>query len=301
MKTVIASYSELDTLRQCLFKHELGYKERWSAPQTGPALSRGILWHQVMETHYRMLLLIQREQASGIETISDRAVAQRIFDAVKVFLHNPITGQQSEEQELIEWMYRGHVEYWGLDPQWEILAVEHAPEVWLVTANGTRSRFRLKMKIDLIVRERSTRNIWVVDHKSGKDLPKDKELDLDDQFGLYTWGLRQLGHTVHGSIHSAARTHRNKDQTKHPQPLHERFARKPMYRTDRELDVLALEAYRALRQAYAIPVGEAPRSTNPDTCRWRCNFTEACLYGRKGLDHRAFLRDTGFVQDFQRH
>src|SRR5690606_17496323 len=125
---------------------------------------------------------------------------------------------------------------------------------------------------DLIVRERSTGNIWILDHKSGRDLPKDKELDLDDQFGLYTWGLRQLGRRVHGSIHSAARTHRNKDQTRHPQPLHERFARKQIYRTDRELDMLALEAYRLLRLAYSIPIGEAPRSPNPDTCRWRCEI-----------------------------
>jgi hypothetical protein len=311
--TITASPSELDSLRQCLFKHEHGYKQRWQAPTIGPALSRGIAWHTVMETHYRTIKTLQEARAAARKEgkaalkrydleHNETVWAKTIFDAVKPLLWSPITAQQTEQQELIEWMYQGYVEQYGLDPDWEILAVEHAPEVWLVNERGNRSRFRLKMKIDLIIRERSSGNVYLVDHKSGKDLPSDKMLEINDQFGLYTWGMRQIGRTVFGSIHNACRTQRNKDQARHPQTLESRHARKRLYRTDVELDAIALDAYRALRHAYSIPVGEAPRSPNEDTCRWRCDYTEPCLMARKGIGTmQENLRQLGFVQDFTRH
>ncbi len=301
VEPIVVSFSEVDTIRQCLLKHEIAYKERWQAPTTGPALSRGIAWHQIMETHYRVLKQMQDEMKAGVPPISDKAMAARIWEAVHPHLYSQLSGTQSEEQEILEWMYRGHIEHWGLDPGWDILAIEHAPVMSLPDRAGRRSRFQIKMKIDLVVRERSTGNVYVVDHKSGKDLPKDKELDLDDQFGLYTWGLRQLGHPVFGAIHSAARTHRNKDQSRYPQPLDERFRRTRLVRTEIELETIARECYAAVRNAYSFEIGQAPRSPDPDRCRWRCDFSEACLLGRKGADHRAILADTGFVRNQERH
>ncbi len=296
-KTHIVSFSELDTFRQCPFKHELSYKERWREPTTSPALAKGTLWHAVMEHHYKATAYWQRANPGVAPTALDMADLFREIGEVYLGWD---TGSQSEFQELIEWMYIGYVEHYGTDPEWRILGVEHAPTLWLPTATGARSSFKLKLKIDLIVRD-PRGQIWVVDHKSGKDLPKDKELELDDQFGLYTWAMRRLGVDVFGSIHNAARTQKNKDQTKNFQPLPERFARKPMYRTDKELETLALEAYRAAKRAYAIPIGEADRATDSDRCRWRCGYTDACLFGRKGNDHREYLEAKGFVQDFTRH
>jgi hypothetical protein len=296
MKVQVVSFSEIDTLRQCPHKHELAYKERWVGPVTGPALSRGILWHQVLEAHYKVLM---RADSEGWTNAKALMMARREVNKLIVGTH----GYVSEDAELIGWMYDGHVEHYGADENWRILAVEHAPEVWLPTPRGTRSMFKLKLKIDLIVRERDTKLLWLVDHKSGKDLPNNKEHDIDDQFGLYAYAMRTLGHPVFGSIHSAARTQRNKDQAKHFQPLHERFRRHPMARTDQELDTIAIEAYRTIRAGYAVPIGEAPRSPNPDTCRWRCDYTEPCLMGRKtdARRERQLLRDMGYVQNFERH
>lgn len=296
-RTQIVSFSELDTLRQCPHKHALAYRERWVGPVTGPALRRGILWHSVMEAHYRFLMRLQQEQ--GGVTDPRRALLLARREVMKLLVDE--TGHQTEDQELILWMYDGYVEFYGDDPDWEILAVEHAPQVWLPTPTGGRSRFKLKLKIDLIARERGTRNIWVIDHKSGKDLPSKKELDIDDQFGLYTWALRSMGKNVFGSIHSAARTQRNKDQTKHFQPLDERFMRTRLYRTDQELDTLAIEAYRTFTAGYRMPTDLAPRSPNPDTCRWRCDYTDPCLASRKGADEVELLTSLGFVQDYTRH
>jgi len=133
-----------------------------------------------------------------------------------------------------------------------------------------------------------------VDHKSGADLPSERELDLDDQFGLYTWGLRKLGVAVFGSIYSAARTR----QTIEPKTLEERFSRTRLYRTDQELETLAREAWATARAFYRYRVGQEPRAPDSDRCRWRCPFTEPCLLGRKagpGAERR-FLESGGWEQ-----
>lgn len=301
MKPVIVSYSELDAFRQCNHKHLLGYKERWTAPSTSPALAKGTLWHLVLEDHYKLLMAWQRAgrpraiDIDGALMPVELALMQRmnfhVFDEGGNYAH-------PEYGPLIEWMYQGYIEKYGLDSKWQILAVEHGPVVPLPTERGTRSMFRLKLKIDLVVKDLSMTHpkIWIVDHKSGKDLPTEKMLDIDDQFGLYTWAMRQLGKPVFGSIHNAARTQRNKS----PMALEDRMMRTMLSRTDRELDRIAIEAYQTAREAYG-PLNKGQRAPDSDRCRWRCDFTEPCLHGRKGLDEKQFLIDLGFTQQFERH
>jgi len=209
---------------------------------------------------------------------------------------------------LVAWMYDGYEERWGTDPQWEVLGVEDQRLIRLPTRTGRASRFWLRMRIDLLVRERlsavggpsSKVKTWVVDHKSGRDLPQERELALDDQFGLYTWGARTLGTPVFGSIYSAARTQRNRVA---PQLLEERFERYRLYRTDPELETIAREAWATARTAYSYQPGQAPRAPDtapigPSRCRAKCPFTEPCLFGRKTgpMAEQRFLRDGGYVQ-----
>lgn len=293
-KTHIVSPSELSTFQQCPLKHELAYKQRWTKETTAPALVKGTRWHEVLELHYNVLR--DHQLQLRLHTHPEADVLEAAKAAVLALLD-----LDDEVDEIVWWMYQGHVETYGADTQWKILAVEHRAEAWLPTERGGRSNFKLKMKIDLIVRDLTTGGIWIVDHKSGRDLPKDRELDLDDQFGLYEWGIRQLGHKVIGTVYNAARTHRNKDQKRFPQPLDERFRRVRMSRSDKELDTIAVEAYRTFRTAYRYAEGEAPRATNTDTCRWKCDYTDACLLSRKGVDQRETLVDFGFRQDFTRH
>ena len=294
MKTATGSYSEIDCARQCLHKHELAYKERWREPSVGPALARGTLAHEVLAAHYTSL---KETQGSGMG--DPERLDLCVNAALAVLEEAKRDGADPETVELVGWIYAGYIEYYGTDPHWTILAVETNDLVWLPTATGGRSRFQLKLKADLVVRQDN--RIWIVDHKTGKDLPTGKQLDIDDQFGLYTWGYHQLGKDVFGSLHNAMRTQRNKDQTKNPQTLESRMTRTRLTRTPDELDTVAVEAYRTLRRAHSLKIGEAERSPNTDTCRWKCSFTEACLFGRKGLDERRMLADMGFVQDFTRH
>jgi hypothetical protein len=288
----IISYSEIDTAKQCGLKHQLGYVERWSKPQPpDSALSKGTAWHLVMETHYNVL-------KNGGD-----------LDACVLAVTRKIEGLDDSLQGLVWWMYQGYVAHYGADPEWQILAVEHNAVCRLPTPRGTPSSFYLKVKIDLVVRNRRTRNILVVDHKSGKDLPGQKMLELDDQFGLYTWAMRQIGKKVFGQVYNAARTYRLQADVTSPgaTPLDERFRRVPLYRTDKELEATVRDTYllasaRYRDQAAANRMGVmSARSTNPETCQWRCDYKDACLAGRKGISIQGFLHDTGFEQSFERH
>lgn len=282
---VVVSFSELDAFRQCPHKHDLSYKQRWSPATVSRALSIGKLWHLVMENHYRAV------QAGATDLARREAIALLLLEAAET---------NQEYADLVAWMYDGYEEMWGTDPDWEIVGVEEQHLVRLPALSGRPGRFGrywLRMRADLIVRVRSIRKdrLWLVDHKSGKNLPTDKELEIDDQFGLYTWALQKDGLPIFGSIHGASRTERLvREMT-----LEERFRRTPMYRTDQELRRVAQEAAVTARTAYVTySDGDAPRAPDSDRCRWRCPFTEACLLGRKTGDRneQEFLGSSGFLQ-----
>lgn len=284
-KTRTVSFSELDNYRQCRFKHQLGYVERWVDPSPGYALQLGSLWHSVLEMHYRRLKegmklagIVQEIQASDL--LSDEF------------------GNSTEVQDTVAWMYDGHVKHFGEDREWEIVDVEFPVGGWLYNAAGNRTSFWFKGRIDLLVRDFSMGGgLWVVDHKSSSRELKQKDLDFEDQMPLYIRSLRRQGLDVRGALYSAART----KKLVRPMTLEERFQRIPMARTDKELETIELEAYDTMREAYAPHDGDKPRSPDAERCGWRCSFTEACLAGRKGGDTRQHLQDTGFVQDFTRH
>lgn len=321
----VVSFSELQTARQCPLKHQLSYVERWVKEQELMSpLSKGTAWHMVLEEHYKELKHHQdAAQQLGRDWRDDIVKVRELCEQrVAALIEDQIVPRGGELADLIRWIYAGHLAMWGLDEEWRILAVEHQAVCRLPTPAGRPSQFKLKMKIDLVVglQVASAKRILVVDHKSCANLPKDKELDLDDQFGLYTWGMRQIGKKVFGQVHDAARTTRlvgeqkawdgDTDQAYAPgdvQALEDRFKRTRMYRTDDELNQIAIEAYLSAKARYdqqrAANRGgyDSPRHTDPQTCRYLCDFTDPCLAGRKGVDLREYLQARGFQQDHTRH
>lgn len=268
---IVISWSEIDTFRQCPFKHHLAYRERWQTEEAKEVLARGTAWHEILEAHY-----------SG----ADEEVLLRLLG------QDEYTLEQTDRQMLLEWMWNGYLDMWEKeDRTWQVKAVEWKGFAPLPNPWGGPSRFMLKVKIDLLAAQRG--RLWVWDHKSARNLPNDRELDLDDQFGLYIWCMRQLGYPVAGAVYNCARTQRNKDPES--QTLEERFSRTRLARTDVELDMIAREAYlsasRAWPEAHIGPKHKEAdylgvllpeRNTNTDTCKWKCDFTEACLSSRKG-------------------
>ena len=281
-KRITVTYSELDTFRQCALKHQLSYTEGWrKTPQPGSPLSRGSLFHNVMEVHYTWL---QRDPNADLQEI-------QAFIRKHLLMN---TQDPDVDQVLVDWIYEGYLECYGRDPNWEILEVEGAHRVPLGPPD---SQFMLAFKLDLLVRQRNTGQIWLVDHKTARDFTRQTEIDIDDQFGLYSWGLRQLGIDVMGTIRSDSRTQRNKTK---PMTMDQRFRRVPTFRTKIELAHLARDAYDCALSAYSADkvVYSSPA---PDRCTWRCDYLQPHLLMRKGIELETSLPDYGYSRSDVKH
>lgn len=301
------SSSEIETYRQCRLKHQLQYIERWRTDEEAEALSRGTLFHSVMESHYAEVMKVQKENARGWNTVVQ---SEDLFFAVRPHLYTQTDEgeQQTERQELVEWIYRGYVECYGIDGLWDIVGVEVPLNVPLAGSD----EFLLAGTADLLVRDNSMAGdgVWIVDHKTCKDLPK-KDFDLEDQTAIYAYLLGQQGYDVRGAIYNHCRTFKLKTR---PMEMNERFKRQITVRTPRELETCAKEALELMEEAYnnhdrrqiaafqhagdVDAVYDAPRTPDGERCGWKCNLTEACITGRKyGPERtRQYLLDVGFTQ-----
>jgi hypothetical protein len=296
---IIITHSELDVFCRCPLMWALAYRDRWTLQERPDesALSKGILYHEVMEQHY-LALQLHGQNETGLAYALARA-RDILFTGA----------EQTELQALVWWMYLGYVAKYGADPQWEILGVEVKFQARL------KGRYFLKGKLDLVIRDRKTLKIWIVDHKSGANLPTEMELDIADQFGLYSWLLRQAGIIVAGAIHSANRTTmnqgdrpENQDENGVPlkasmkaQTLDNRMRRTLLARGDRELDAIANDAWATAVNAYpaydgrgSLPIYSAPKPTMGG-CSW-CDFLEPHLMARKGRDLKTALTEFNFEQ-----
>lgn len=302
----VISYSEIASYRQCPLAHALGYKQRWKKPaEDGSPLRVGTLWHLILEAHYRAIIAYDATHKGGPWLAGPRRQAAAI--AVRATLQE--AEASDEDKGLIEWMYKGHLSKWDVDESWQVFAAEVPFEVPLPKPNGQRSTFRIKGKIDLIVKDRENGGIWIVDHKSGKNKPNDFELQLDDQFALYEWAIRQLGYKVDGSIQNYARTTRNTadfdgyEGKLKAQTLDQRFERYYYHRSERELKAIADDAYAVAANAYPPASRALPLYSSPDIrqCGWKCDFREVHMALRDGQNLEHVMKMEGFVQDFTRH
>jgi len=327
---ITVSWSEINMMRQCLLKWQLGYKERWTQDDVGGPRALGIAWHEVMAAHFRELFAIQRERLeadtgprAGGYWQYDTAETLRVAEAATAQLTNG--GYHDDVIDKLTWMYHNYCTVYDLTPNWTILAVEYNAVGWLPRTDGQKSNFDCKVFVDLVVLDQVVNQIWIVDHKSGSRDPGSKLNDLNDQFGLYTWILRQLGKNVFGSMMIWTSTYRHVDkETKKAAAERERllaagmpawkannghtprdYVKRHLFdKTDHELVMLAIDATKMLGLAYGWnpeESGDLPSSPDPEWCQRACDFSGAHIASRKGFaDLRGYLFDQGFRQNFER-
>ncbi len=321
---IIVSWSEIDAGRQCRLKHHLSYNERWTKPvEDNSPLGKGVLWHTVIETRYDVIR--QHQLPTGGWDVPADKLEELATNKVNALLDKfTRDGGDAGVAALMGWMYRGYVDVYGLDPEHVIMGVETthlAPlgdiEIWQGAVNGV-AQFAtvpvvLKFKIDRTVRDKYG-HVRVIDEKSHGQLPSDHDYDFLDQFGLYVWGVRKLGINVRGAIHSASKTKQNQGDifkegddgwksTMKSTPLDARYKRTPIHYTDAQLNGIASDALQDVQDLYSH-TNRHQRQPDSDRCRWRCSFTEACLFGRrtgKPGDTVKMLALQGFTQERERH
>jgi len=143
-------------------------------------LEFGTTIHEALEAHY----------AAGKPLLS--AYQDRSMELFAKLADNPFFGEVHEEftktfadgREILveyeEW-YREE------DAYWEVICPE---VVFSIPIPGTTHG--LRGKIDLLVRDRRSGRVWVVDHKTSKDPYDERVVAYDFQFRAYVWAARPL-------------------------------------------------------------------------------------------------------------
>lgn len=246
------SWSEIDTIRHCLRKHHYRYKDRWVSTRPAGPRDLGIRWHKLME-----LLYTTGEADAPVKQLREWTEEE----------------PGSDEIETLTWMLTGYYEAYGLgDPLWVAgtAFVEVKVEVELPDIGYGPLLFTgfVDLGVDL------WRKLWVVDHKSGVHAAAERDLEMADQWTLYTWALREMGYDIFGSIHNYART----DKLVREMTLQERFARTPIHRSEREVQQVVFEA---TVDAWRGKIDNgAPRAPG-EYCFRRCDFFDACVADRR--------------------
>jgi hypothetical protein len=279
---IIVRHSELADFRHCPLKHKLGWVEGWHDPEREArgARSLGTSWHAVLQARYEEL---QRCAATG-EQPDEEHINDMVFDV--------LTGVPEEEKETLWWMYDGYVETYGLDSEWEILAVEQTMRVPfhdeddqpLLIDDPRTDTVRpvlYEWTSDILVRWRAMRGVFVVDNKSTSQPLGQTDIDLSDQFGLYTVAWQRRGTKVRGQVVNQTKT----KQLKRPMALDERNVRGMSIRTPTELRNIELDAVATIRAMYSVANIDRPYSApDPRSCGWKCDFKEAHLQMRRMKD-----------------
>jgi hypothetical protein len=155
-----------------------------------PALALGSMWHEGLRAYYAGKC---KPEIAGLHPFTNWEEAiDHYFDTyveTLAQLPNPDMAQLAHDkaQERLHTamgMLRSYVDFWRGFDAWEILAIEQRVEMRLRTPKGNPSHWRYAGKLDLVVRDRHTARVLVVDHKStSKDNREGfaSELSLDPQ------------------------------------------------------------------------------------------------------------------------
>lgn len=271
------SHSQLGTYDRCAFKwflsYELGYKPK-SVPTN---VTLGSLIHSFLEEHYK---LVQEHGHGGFDY---QASMQEFLRSQPVEKQGDLEALDRASRLIERYLYLAEIE----DQSWEIIEVEVAREVEFKTPKGRL--YTLVFIPDLIVRERESGRLWLVDHKTAGNAAfwSDTEIMMDHQMPTYIAGLRQEGLDIYGIVYNFLNRYDYKDYN--GTPTEKLFKRVHSYRTPVEIDTMVRELG---FQVDDLIENEIPRRSLRKECS-RCWFQEPCLMSMKGMDIKRVL-EAGF-------
>jgi hypothetical protein len=180
--------SERGTFKRCRWKWWHEFEEQLKPKTAVPPLRFGSLIHMALADYYVKGVKRGPHPAKSFTKYYNAEIkAQGEFG----FRVHDLEEDEvwAEAGELGVAMLTSYVEHWGSDNQWEVLVTEQ-PFRQLVHHPATRKPLFWAVGVmDLIVLDRLTKRIHVVDHKSAKTISV-QYLSLDLQATSYwTWGL----------------------------------------------------------------------------------------------------------------
>lgn len=177
------SYTEITTYRRCPKKYYYSRVENIEPVQMGWRIDFGLWMDELLNTHYR-----------GEDWLTAHVELQEQWEAdVLPFTDDP---ELIELPELAVQVMGRYLKRYR-DEDWNVLHVQESFEI-----SG------IGITPDLVIEQRTTGGIWVVDHKTtGNAIPDEWDLMADTQHLLYVAGMRRLyGDRVQGVVFNHIRS-----------------------------------------------------------------------------------------------
>lgn len=257
------SNSEAQSWNQCKTQYRYAHDMAIAPKRYGQALSKGILFHEAIAKYYETIRDMPIGSA-GYSLIEAKRVIQRELAKEDEFSFEICV----ETMKLLE----NYNARYSNDPQWEILEVESSYDLEI------SPDYTMPMRLDLLVRDKATDEVLLVDTKTCYNFFSDTKIALYGQIPKYVGALRANGHMVNGMLLNQVRTRPIKDPT--PDQLWKRQKVSPSTAKIRRVlheHILISEEitkYRELPDAVRPVV--TTRALNDVICNM-CSFKDLCM------------------------
>lgn len=252
--------TEIQTYHVCPRMWAFAYKDKLRRKGVKVNLSVGIAIHDALEAYYT-----GGDAGKAYQATMARELDQMYKDAN----YTPEQEAKLEEQldlgydlihAYIPWAEEQDSEYWE-----EILYTEQS---FLIPINEHQA---VAGRIDMIVRDKWG-GVWIVDHKTCSQFPSQTELQMDNQFRIYTWASNYLFPDLRpqGVIYNGIRK-TNPARARTPV-----FKRENIFHIGKEIH--------AIERGVVYDVGRISTERQMDYhpmqpgrhCSWRCSYQMLC-------------------------
>jgi hypothetical protein len=304
--------SERTSFKRCRWQWKWGYKEQINPNTPNRHLRFGLLVHEAFAKFYK----------PGIKRGPHPAKTFAVLVAEDEERYGPLIMRDSDDYDkqikgldLGIAMLKGYVETYGKDDRYEVISPEMPFSLDVHDSRG-RYLFTYVGTMDGVVRDRQTKRIGLLEHKTGRSLTLPAPLALDEQAGSY-WayapdylaakGILEPGEELDFILYNFLKKSMPDDRPRNeeglclnmngtvskrqPQPL---FRRELVYRSPTDRANLMRRAREEAREIRKARNGQLALYKNPgEHCNW-CAFKDMCEVHESGNDWRA-IRDAMFT------
>lgn len=255
------SNSEVGTWLSCRRKYYYKFDLNITPIKTGVALGRGVMFHAAMEAFNKNYI--------NTKNFNDAKLVGMIY--IKDQLANVSEYEQSTTMDV----YRIYENYMGVLQErineWDILEAEEDYDMPI------NEHYSMPMRLDLLIRERATDEICLVDYKTCYDFWSEDQIALSPQAAKYIGSLRTNGKLVDKLILEQVRYRSIKDPS--PEQLFRRTTIRPSVAKIRNVLRDHITASNSITQYRNLEADQrdnlATRVMNPMICKG-CEVRELC-------------------------
>jgi hypothetical protein len=264
------THSERQAFLSCQLKHHFAYEERLSAVRKAPALWIGTYVHLGLDAYYSGKVDFLALTEAAID--ADIQKAKEDYPAMWPEDEEKLEGSKVLVLAMLEG-WPGFLAEHDLDQEFEIVATELEFELRLPTPNGGKSHCIFRGKVDGIARHLPTGNLFLVEHKTAKQVGDSyiEQLQRDPQVPAYMAGVREChGYETIGCIYNILRQQMPGPRVKAPL-----YYREWVWRSEREIQEQIQWLYHTYR-AISKPRHISIPNRSPMTCP-SCSYKTICL------------------------